>query len=109
MKPYQMCITICKYWCISEQLSQIIHDFVNIIFSACVFINIWLLDKYIQYMLMFLDYRTPFVRMAQDYDVVFIREGEQVVIPCLVSVENLDVTLYTVSVYTHTYSPALHW
>uniref|UniRef100_A0A671LVP6 receptor protein-tyrosine kinase n=1 Tax=Sinocyclocheilus anshuiensis TaxID=1608454 RepID=A0A671LVP6_9TELE len=41
------------------------------------------------------DYRTPFVRMAQDYDVVFIREGEQVVIPCLVSVENLDVTLYT--------------
>ncbi|XP_052441858.1 vascular endothelial growth factor receptor 2 isoform X1 [Carassius gibelio] len=41
------------------------------------------------------DYRTPFVRIAQDYDVVFIREGEQVVIPCLVSVENLDVTLYT--------------
>uniref|UniRef100_A0A8C1C7Q6 receptor protein-tyrosine kinase n=1 Tax=Cyprinus carpio carpio TaxID=630221 RepID=A0A8C1C7Q6_CYPCA len=41
------------------------------------------------------DYRTPFVRMAQDYDVVFIREGEQVVIPCLVSVENLNVTLYT--------------
>uniref|UniRef100_A0A9J8D0Y1 receptor protein-tyrosine kinase n=1 Tax=Cyprinus carpio carpio TaxID=630221 RepID=A0A9J8D0Y1_CYPCA len=41
------------------------------------------------------DYRMPFVRMAQDYDVVFIREGEQVVIPCLVSVENLDVTLYT--------------
>lgn len=56
---------------------------------------------------MFLDYRTPFVRMAQDYDVVFIREGEQVVIPCLVSVENLNVTLYTVSVYKHTYSPAL--
>ncbi|RXN15192.1 vascular endothelial growth factor receptor 2 isoform X1 [Labeo rohita] len=44
------------------------------------------------------DYRTPFVRMAQDYDVVFIREGEQVVIPCLVSVENLNVTLYTISV-----------
>ncbi|TRY94944.1 hypothetical protein DNTS_013094 [Danionella cerebrum] len=41
------------------------------------------------------DYRTPFVRMAQDYDVVFIREGEQVVIPCLVSVEELNVTLYT--------------
>uniref|UniRef100_A0A673MBU5 receptor protein-tyrosine kinase n=1 Tax=Sinocyclocheilus rhinocerous TaxID=307959 RepID=A0A673MBU5_9TELE len=41
------------------------------------------------------DCRTPFVRMAQDYDVVFIREGEQVVIPCLVSVENLNVTLYT--------------
>ncbi|XP_067239768.1 vascular endothelial growth factor receptor 2 isoform X1 [Chanodichthys erythropterus] len=41
------------------------------------------------------DYRTPFIRMAQDYDVVFIREGEQVVIPCLVSVEDLNVTLYT--------------
>lgn len=41
------------------------------------------------------DYRTPFVRIAQDYDVVFIREGEQVVIPCLVSVEDLNVTLYT--------------
>ncbi|XP_016115941.1 vascular endothelial growth factor receptor 2-like [Sinocyclocheilus grahami] len=41
------------------------------------------------------DCHTPFVRMAQDYDVVFIREGEQVVIPCLVSVENLNVTLYT--------------
>ncbi|XP_051954755.1 vascular endothelial growth factor receptor 2 isoform X1 [Xyrauchen texanus] len=41
------------------------------------------------------DYRTPFVRMAQDYDVVFIREGEQVVIPCLVSVADLNVTLYT--------------
>lgn len=50
----------------------------------------------------FLDYRTPFVRMAQDIDVVFIREGEQVVIPCLVSVENLNVTLYTVSISTHT-------
>lgn len=51
---------------------------------------------------LFLDYRMPFVRMAQDYDVVFIREGEQVVIPCLVSVENLNVTLYTVSISTHT-------
>lgn len=57
---------------------------------------------------MFLDYRTPFIRMAQDYDVVFIREGEQVVIPCLVSVEDLNVTLYTVSISTHTYSPTLY-
>uniref|UniRef100_A0A8C1YCF0 receptor protein-tyrosine kinase n=1 Tax=Cyprinus carpio TaxID=7962 RepID=A0A8C1YCF0_CYPCA len=55
------------------------------------------------------DYRMPFVRMAQDYDVVFIREGEQVVIPCLVSVENLDVTLYTVSVYiVNLYLPWSH-
>jgi len=53
---------------------------------------------------MFLDYRTPFVRMAQDYDVVFVREGEQVVIPCLVSVENLNVTLYTVSISTHKFT-----
>ncbi|XP_051501062.1 vascular endothelial growth factor receptor 2-like isoform X1 [Myxocyprinus asiaticus] len=41
------------------------------------------------------DYHTPFVRMTQVYDVVFIREREQVVIPCLVSVEDLNVTLYT--------------
>ncbi|XP_072538762.1 vascular endothelial growth factor receptor 2 [Salminus brasiliensis] len=41
------------------------------------------------------DYRAPFIRSAQDYDVVFIREGEQVVIPCLGSLEDLNVTLYT--------------
>ncbi|KAA0708703.1 Vascular endothelial growth factor receptor 2 [Triplophysa tibetana] len=41
------------------------------------------------------DYRMPFVRMAQGYDVVFIREGERVVIPCVVSVEDLNITLYT--------------
>ncbi|XP_076873231.1 vascular endothelial growth factor receptor 2 [Brachyhypopomus gauderio] len=41
------------------------------------------------------DYRMPFVRSAQEYDVVFIREGEQVVIPCLGSLEDLNVTLYT--------------
>nr|XP_055041614.1 vascular endothelial growth factor receptor 2 [Misgurnus anguillicaudatus] len=41
------------------------------------------------------DYRMPFVRMAQDFDVVFIQERERVVIPCVVSVEDLNVTLYT--------------
>ncbi|KAJ8336359.1 hypothetical protein SKAU_G00375790 [Synaphobranchus kaupii] len=41
------------------------------------------------------DYRVPFVRSSQNYDVVFIREGQQVVIPCLGSVEDLNVTLYT--------------
>ncbi|XP_030627154.1 vascular endothelial growth factor receptor 2 [Chanos chanos] len=41
------------------------------------------------------DYKMPFVRSAQDYDVVFIREGEQVVIPCLGSMEDLSVTLHT--------------
>ncbi|XP_036377722.1 vascular endothelial growth factor receptor 2 [Megalops cyprinoides] len=41
------------------------------------------------------DYKVPFVRSSQNYDVVFIREGQQVVIPCLVSVEDLNVTLYT--------------
>lgn len=32
----------------------------------------------------------------QDFEVVFIREGEQVVIPCLGSLEDLNVTLNTV-------------
>ncbi|KAL6486117.1 hypothetical protein MHYP_G00055090 [Metynnis hypsauchen] len=41
------------------------------------------------------DYRMPFVRSPQDYDVVFIREGEQVVVPCLGTLEDLNVTLYT--------------
>ncbi|XP_060773450.1 vascular endothelial growth factor receptor 2 isoform X2 [Neoarius graeffei] len=41
------------------------------------------------------DYRMPFLRLSQDFDVVFIQEGEQVVIPCLGSVEDLNVTLYT--------------
>ncbi|KAJ8277103.1 hypothetical protein GJAV_G00071510 [Gymnothorax javanicus] len=41
------------------------------------------------------DYKSPFVRSSQNYDVVFIREGQQVVIPCLGSVEDLNVTLYT--------------
>uniref|UniRef100_A0AAY4DEX9 receptor protein-tyrosine kinase n=1 Tax=Denticeps clupeoides TaxID=299321 RepID=A0AAY4DEX9_9TELE len=40
------------------------------------------------------DYKVPFVRSSQPYEVVFIREGEQVVIPCLGSVEDLNVTLY---------------
>lgn len=38
----------------------------------------------------------PFLRLSQDYEVVFIREGEQVVIPCLGSLEDLNVTLFTV-------------
>ncbi|XP_017311905.1 vascular endothelial growth factor receptor 2 isoform X1 [Ictalurus punctatus] len=41
------------------------------------------------------DYRMPFLRLSQDFEVVFIREGEQVVIPCLGSLEDLNVTLYT--------------
>lgn len=32
----------------------------------------------------------------KEYEVVFIREGERVVIPCRGSVENLNVTLNTV-------------
>uniref|UniRef100_A0A8C9SKK6 receptor protein-tyrosine kinase n=1 Tax=Scleropages formosus TaxID=113540 RepID=A0A8C9SKK6_SCLFO len=42
------------------------------------------------------DYRVPFIHSSHTYDVVFIREGEPVVIPCLGSIENLNVTLYTV-------------
>ncbi|KAG9331898.1 hypothetical protein JZ751_016636, partial [Albula glossodonta] len=41
------------------------------------------------------DYRAPFVRSSHNYDVVFIREGQRVVIPCLGSVEDLNVTLFT--------------
>ncbi|KPP64900.1 vascular endothelial growth factor receptor 2-like, partial [Scleropages formosus] len=40
-------------------------------------------------------YRVPFIHSSHTYDVVFIREGEPVVIPCLGSIENLNVTLYT--------------
>ena len=42
------------------------------------------------------DYKVPFVPSDKDYDVVFISEGVQVVIPCRGSVENLNVTLHTV-------------
>lgn len=38
----------------------------------------------------------PFVPSEKEYELVFIREGERVVIPCRGSVENLNVTLYTV-------------
>lgn len=41
------------------------------------------------------DYRVPFVPSEKEYEVVFIREGERVVIPCRGSVENLNVTLHT--------------
>ncbi|KAK2907585.1 vascular endothelial growth factor receptor 2 isoform X1 [Channa argus] len=40
------------------------------------------------------DYMVPFVPHEKDFEVVFIREGERVVIPCRGSVENLNVTLY---------------
>lgn len=43
-----------------------------------------------------LDYRVPFVPSEKEYEVVSIREGERVVIPCRGSVENLNVTLNTV-------------
>ncbi|KAK3516052.1 hypothetical protein QTP70_004003 [Hemibagrus guttatus] len=42
------------------------------------------------------DYRMPFLQLSQEFDVVFIREEEQVVIPCLGSLEDLNVTLYIV-------------
>ncbi|KAM9384280.1 vascular endothelial growth factor receptor 2 isoform 3-T3 [Pholidichthys leucotaenia] len=41
------------------------------------------------------DYKAPFVPSEKDYEVVFIREGERVVIPCRGSVEDLNVTLNT--------------
>ncbi|KAM9848527.1 vascular endothelial growth factor receptor 2 [Aulostomus maculatus] len=41
------------------------------------------------------DYKVPFVPSDKEYEVVFIREGERVVIPCRGSVENLNVTLHT--------------
>ncbi|KAM4629460.1 vascular endothelial growth factor receptor 2 isoform 4-T4 [Polymixia lowei] len=44
------------------------------------------------------DYKVPFVPSEKEYEVVFIREGERVVIPCRGSVENLNVTLHTTSV-----------
>lgn len=53
----------------------------------------WLLNPVL---ILFLDYRSPFVRSTHPYDVVFIREGEQVVIPCLGSVEDINVTLFMV-------------
>ncbi|CAL8256237.1 unnamed protein product [Merluccius merluccius] len=41
------------------------------------------------------DYKVPFVPSEKEYEVVFIREGEPVVIPCRGSVEDLNVTLHT--------------
>lgn len=41
------------------------------------------------------DYKTPFVPSEKDYEVVFLREGVKVVIPCKGSVDNLNVTLHT--------------
>nr|XP_020459029.1 vascular endothelial growth factor receptor 2 isoform X1 [Monopterus albus] len=41
------------------------------------------------------DYKMPFVPSEKEYELVFIREGERVVIPCRGSVENLNVTLHT--------------
>ncbi|CAK6956104.1 vascular endothelial growth factor receptor 2 [Scomber scombrus] len=41
------------------------------------------------------DYKVPFVPSDKEYEVVFIHEGERVVIPCRGSVENLNVTLHT--------------
>lgn len=42
------------------------------------------------------DYKVPFVPSVKEYEVVSIREGERVVIPCRGSMENLNVTLNTV-------------
>lgn len=41
------------------------------------------------------DAKVPFVPSEKEYEVVFIREGERVVIPCRGSLENLNVTLNT--------------
>jgi len=43
------------------------------------------------------DLKVPFVPPEKEYKVVVIREGERVVIPCRGSVEELNVTLHTVS------------
>jgi len=47
------------------------------------------------------DYKVPFVPSEKDYDVVFIREGQRVVIPCRGSMEDLNVTLHTVRHASH--------
>lgn len=47
-------------------------------------------------MFVMLDDKVPFVPSDKEYEVVFIREGERVVIPCRGSTENLNVTLHTV-------------
>ncbi|XP_072294427.1 vascular endothelial growth factor receptor 2 isoform X2 [Eucyclogobius newberryi] len=43
------------------------------------------------------DYKTPFVPSEKDYEVVFIHEGVKGVIPCRGSVENLNVTLHSLT------------
>lgn len=60
---------------------------------------------------MTLDYKVPFVPSEKEYEVVFIREGERVVIPCRGSVEDLNVTLHTVRscfFSHHTHNCSLH-
>ena len=49
------------------------------------------------------DEKVPFVPSEKEYEVVFIREGERVVIPCRGSIEDLNVTLHTVSTATATF------
>ncbi|XP_054646685.1 vascular endothelial growth factor receptor 2 isoform X2 [Dunckerocampus dactyliophorus] len=49
------------------------------------------------------DHKSPFVPSEKEYEVVVIREGERVVIPCRGSLENLDVTLHTVRNLFHNY------
>ncbi|TNM87531.1 hypothetical protein fugu_005752 [Takifugu bimaculatus] len=41
------------------------------------------------------DPKVPFVPSEKEYEMVFVREGEQVVIPCRGSLEDLNVTLHT--------------
>lgn len=44
----------------------------------------------------FSDPKVPFVPSEKEYEMVFVREGERVVIPCRGSLEDLNVTLHTV-------------
>ena len=50
----------------------------------------------VRYVCVLADYKVPFLPSDKEYEVVFIREGEQVVIPCRGSMEDLNVTLHTV-------------
>jgi hypothetical protein len=65
-------------------------------YMQCMLLSLMMSHDSFMYLCFISDYKVPFVPSDKDYDVVFISEGVQVVIPCRGSVENLNVTLHTV-------------
>lgn len=64
-------------------------------YIQCMLLTLTMSHDSFMYLCFISDYKVPFVPFDEDYEIVLISEGVQVVIPCRGSGDDLNITLHT--------------